>query len=451
MSNLIKDLLTPEQGRLLDNQLRQQKLNQGVTNYGSDAIGKLLTSVSGAQRASAGFGMLGERLMGGRQKGVNEMQAERAQQLKQAEEDKKKEALLKDQQQSQQVNAVVGADFKAQQTELGGLDKKISILGKLSTVNPKAMEAMEKLQEQRNKILDRQVKGRTTVNLGDKVLLVNGQGDTIKSFDKQTKDKEIKNIQAYKDAKGNIVEGGFKGDQFMVVNDNNKLVPAASGVKYTPVDLSKQGEITPQQELAYNFKFGKLEQASEAIVDAEKSIAVYNNAIDLVNEGINSGKFANVKNEAVKLASFLGFDVKDELEAVSRTEAYGKNMGNAVAAIIKAFGSGTGLSDKDREYAEGIAAGDIKLTEDALRRLIDMQNQYMRLGIEKYNRRIDAMGEEFASERKEMPRERIAYFKRPSINVYENKTGANVYHDTATGKFYDSNGYLTKQVAKNKD
>lgn len=89
MSNLIKDLLTPEQGRLLDNQLRQQKLNQGVTNYGSDAIGKLLTSVSGAQRASAGFGMLGERLMGGRQKGVNEMQAVQAQQLKQAEQAEK--------------------------------------------------------------------------------------------------------------------------------------------------------------------------------------------------------------------------------------------------------------------------------------------------------------------------------------------------------------------------
>lgn len=451
MSNLIKDLLTPEQGRLLDNQLRQKQLNQGVTNYGSDAIGKLLTSVSGAQRASAGFGMLGERLMGGRQKGVNEMQAERAQQLKQAEEDKKKEALLKDQQQSQQVNAVVGADFKAQQTELGGLDKKISILGKLSTVNPKAMEAMEKLQEQRNKILDRQVKGRTTVNLGDKVLLVDGQGATIKSFDKQTKDKEIKNIQAYKDAKGNIVEGGFKGDQFMVVDDNNKLVPAASGVKYTPIDLSKQGEMTPQQELAYNFKFGKLEQASEAIADAEKTIAVYNNAIDLVNEGINSGKLVNIKNEAIKLASALGLDFEDELDAVSRTEAYGKNMGNAVASVIKAFGSGTGLSDKDREYAEGIAAGDIKLTEDALRRLIDMQNQYMRLGIEKYNKRIDAMGEEFASERMEMPRERIAYFKKPTINVYKNSSDENVYHDTATGKFYNKDGYLVKQVAKNKD
>lgn len=89
MSNLIKDLLTPEQGRLLDNQLRQKQLNQGVTNYGSDAIGKLLTSVSGAQRASAGFGMLGERLMGGRQKGVNEMQAVQAQQAKEAELKKK--------------------------------------------------------------------------------------------------------------------------------------------------------------------------------------------------------------------------------------------------------------------------------------------------------------------------------------------------------------------------
>lgn len=85
MANLIKDLLTPEQGRLLDNQLNQQKLNQGVTNYGNDAIGKLLTSVSGAQRASAGFGMLGERLMGGRQKGVNELGAEQAIQAKEAE------------------------------------------------------------------------------------------------------------------------------------------------------------------------------------------------------------------------------------------------------------------------------------------------------------------------------------------------------------------------------
>jgi hypothetical protein len=431
--------MNPQMARLLDNQMRDQQVAQRSQGAGM---------LAGLTQAYTGMGDLASRALGAAPMGANEMQAVQAQQQQQAEKAKEEAALLKDKQEAQQVNAIVGADL-GKKSEIQSLDKKISILGQIGAANPKAIAAMEKLQEQRSKIMDREVKARTTVNLDDKVIIVDGKGNTIKEYAKTGKGKEIKNIKAYKDINGTIVEGGFQGDQFMVVDDNNKLVPAASGVKYTPVDLSRQGEMSPQQELAYNFKFGKLEQASEAIMDAEKSIEVYGNAIDLLNEGINTGKFVNLKNETVKLASSLGFDVTDELEAVSRTEAYGKNMGNAVASIIKAFGSGTGLSDKDREYAEGIAAGDIKLTEDALRRLIDMQSQYMRLGIEKYNRRIDAMGDEFASERKELPRERIAYFKRPSINIYEDKeTKANVYHDTATGKFYNADGYLVRQTAK---
>lgn len=82
MANMIKDLLAPEQAKLLDDQLRKQSLQQGVTNYGSDAMGKFLTAASGAQRASAGFGMAAERAIAGRQMGANEMQATRAQKVK---------------------------------------------------------------------------------------------------------------------------------------------------------------------------------------------------------------------------------------------------------------------------------------------------------------------------------------------------------------------------------
>lgn len=72
MANMIKDLLAPEQAKLLDDQLRKQSLQQGVTNYGNDAMGKFLTAASGAQRASAGFGMAAERAIAGRQMGANE-------------------------------------------------------------------------------------------------------------------------------------------------------------------------------------------------------------------------------------------------------------------------------------------------------------------------------------------------------------------------------------------
>ena len=80
MANMIKDLLAPEQAKLLDDQLRKQSLQQGVTNYGNDSMGKFLTAASGAQRASAGFGMAAERAIAGRQMGANEAGAVQAQQ-----------------------------------------------------------------------------------------------------------------------------------------------------------------------------------------------------------------------------------------------------------------------------------------------------------------------------------------------------------------------------------
>ena len=85
MANMIKDLLAPEQAKLLDDQLRKQSLQQGVTNYGSDAMGKFLTAASGAQRASAGFGMAAERAIAGRQMGANEAGAVQAKERQEAE------------------------------------------------------------------------------------------------------------------------------------------------------------------------------------------------------------------------------------------------------------------------------------------------------------------------------------------------------------------------------
>jgi hypothetical protein len=92
MANMIKDLLAPSQAKLLDDQLRRRQLQEGVTNYGSDPLGKFLTAASGAQRASAGVGMAAERVLGGRQMGMNEAAAvQRQEQLKQQKEKQDKE------------------------------------------------------------------------------------------------------------------------------------------------------------------------------------------------------------------------------------------------------------------------------------------------------------------------------------------------------------------------
>ena len=93
MANMIKDLLSPDQAKLLDDQLRKQSLQQGVTNYGSDPMGRFLTAASGAQRASEGFGMAAERVFAGRQMGANETRSVQAQQAAQAKQAQIQQAL----------------------------------------------------------------------------------------------------------------------------------------------------------------------------------------------------------------------------------------------------------------------------------------------------------------------------------------------------------------------
>lgn len=134
MANMIKDLLSPDQAKLLDDQLRKQSLQQGVTNYGSDPMGRFLTAASGAQRASAGFGMLGERLMGGRQMGANEMQAIQAQ----------KQAIDKETAERKKMESL--------QSKLKGADENqlMTIYQNNAVANPTLAEAAKKTLELKN-------------------------------------------------------------------------------------------------------------------------------------------------------------------------------------------------------------------------------------------------------------------------------------------------------------
>ena len=123
MANMIKDLLAPSQAKLLDDQLRRRQLQEGVTNYGSDPLGKFLTAASGAQRASAGVGMAAERALGGRQMGMNEAAAvQRQEQLKQQKEKQDKELnMVKEMAKDGVTNSSLPESQKA--AILGNIDK----------------------------------------------------------------------------------------------------------------------------------------------------------------------------------------------------------------------------------------------------------------------------------------------------------------------------------------
>jgi hypothetical protein len=107
----------------------------------------------------------------------------------------------------------------------------------------------------------------------------------------------------------------------------------------------------------------------------------------LINAGVITGFGAEWMVKAGKALQQMGIHLNDD--AIANTEAYAGQMGRQVGQIIKQFGSGTGLSDADREYAEKIVGGKITLTEKSMRKIIDLNEKAIRNVVMRYNVKAD--------------------------------------------------------------
>lgn len=141
---------------------------------------------------------------------------------------------------------------------------------------------------------------------------------------------------------------------------------------------------------AFEKKLGEL--GAENLMDEKKDAESARQSINTIQEGrkfLNAGAYsgsaANIKQGIDKWLQEGGIQIAGKTAA--NTEAYAALMGKEVGSVIKLFGSGTGLSDADREYAEKIAAGRITLTEDSKRKLLDIHEKLYRAKIRGYNKK----------------------------------------------------------------
>jgi hypothetical protein len=120
------------------------------------------------------------------------------------------------------------------------------------------------------------------------------------------------------------------------------------------------------------------------VVDAANGLQTIAQAENLIDAGVITGTGAEFLLNAGKALQRIGVKVDDD--AISNTEAYTALMGKEVGSLIRMFGSGTGLSDADRQYAEKIAGGKISVNEKSLRRILAMNKKARVNLIKNYNR-----------------------------------------------------------------
>jgi len=124
------------------------------------------------------------------------------------------------------------------------------------------------------------------------------------------------------------------------------------------------------------------------VLGAVSSLNNIREAEALIESGIITGTGAEfLTNAGNFLSSRLGINFSED--PVANTQAYAATMGNQVGQIIKQFGSGTGLSDADREYAEKIVGGKITLNEKAIRKLIAINKKAFMNVVKTYNAKAE--------------------------------------------------------------
>ena len=170
--------------------------------------------------------------------------------------------------------------------------------------------------------------------------------------------------------------------------------PYVGGVDRTTAKTSV-GVKLPEQEKAFENELGKgqaktILEDKAAAQDAAEILRTNQVGRDLLKSGAITGTGANLfvsLNNALAQAG-LDFGYAD---AAANSQAYVAAMGANVGRIIKQFGAGTGLSNADREYAAKIAAGEIALTETALRRILDINDRAANRAIDLHNRNVKSV------------------------------------------------------------
>jgi hypothetical protein len=157
-------------------------------------------------------------------------------------------------------------------------------------------------------------------------------------------------------------------------------------------DVNAPGmKIEFNQEKAFESELGKenvkdIKATQGKARDAAEIIDVVHQGRKLLDSGVITGVGADYLTKFGQALSQIGFDESED--KVANTQAYTSLMANNVGKLIKQFGSGTGLSDADREFATAMAGGKIGLNEKAIRRILDIQERQARWTISRHNQSV---------------------------------------------------------------
>lgn len=193
-------------------------------------------------------------------------------------------------------------------------------------------------------------------------------------------------LEAWQDGEGNIKAVNVN-DFGLVYNDQTNTYVKAGELGLVRKAPQVQEVIDKGQEVgskamaeANVTNFVELNTKAQ---DARNMIELIDRQTGRLEGGMPTGLAANMELNLRRFGELIGLPYDP---AVTNAETFISEAGKIVADQIKDFGSGTGLSDADREYAKLIAAADITTQQEALFSLLNIRRNAMVKTVENFNK-----------------------------------------------------------------
>ena len=175
-------------------------------------------------------------------------------------------------------------------------------------------------------------------------------------------------------------EGGQVYDR-----ENNTWVSAQQmGLRRAPPEVQRIENLSGTlAEKIMGEGVGRLSDGLDAANKAVLSIESIDTSLENI-DNMYTGYGATFRMDVARAARVAGIDISDA-DQIENTEEYASLAGARVADYITNLGAGTGLSDKDREFAEKVVAGDIGMSPETMRRLLTTIRKQNVRTINQYN------------------------------------------------------------------
>jgi len=193
-------------------------------------------------------------------------------------------------------------------------------------------------------------------------------------------------LEAWQDTEGNIKAVNINDFGLVYNEQTNKYVKASELglVRKAPQvqEVIDKGQEVGAEKMA-EANVNNFVELNTKAQDARDMIELIDRQTGRLEGGMPTGLAANVELNLRRFGELIGLPYDP---AVTNAETFISEAGKIVADQIKDFGSGTGLSDADREYAKLIAAADITTQQEALLSLLKIRRRAMVETVNNFNK-----------------------------------------------------------------